>query len=72
MHQSAVANLAIWVSHQNVDQNAFPTRNVAHLKLVLISNVKILAKTLAEEIQNAELSVTIQFVVVLQDTPVIR
>ena len=54
MHQFVVANRDIWVFHQNVDQNAFPTRNVAHHKLVSISDVKILVKELAEEIQNAE------------------
>ena len=60
------------MSHRNVDQNVSPTQNVTHLKHASISNVRILVKELVEEIQNAELLVTIQFVVVLQDTPVIR
>ena len=72
MHQFAVAKRDIWVSHQNVDQNAFLTQNVTRLRLASILNVKILVKELAEEIQNAELLATIQFVVVLQDTLVIR
>ena len=71
VHRFALVNRAIWVFHQNVGRNAFPTRNAVHPRLASISNAKILVKELVEEIQNAELLATIPSVFVRQDTLVI-
>lgn len=50
----------ISVVHQDADQNVFLVPNAHKQRLVSIKNVSILAQELAEQMQFAELTITVQ------------